>query len=461
MVKPSHFLQDIPRPLEYFVDRQVELEQIKAWGQHTRHGRMPLLIVGPPGIGKTALAIAYAHASSDFYSKQIFLQARSFESHDAIVPFVNQEIGSFSDKPVLAILDGLDEISLFETSLGDVLFSITQSQNRTRWLITLRSLQYRMSLTKPTEIITPSFDFHSLHLSGLNRFGIDELLKKRLKYTFDLGPKLSDFYQQMAQERLSGNANLINVLLDLANSNAKNVNRTIQDILSENYTNLLLLFREGRVAAVPANRFPTHDIITPSQNRLTVAPYIFLPRVSIFWRRQLDEFEDLLNDENTKEEQFQSFFKRNPDFLLGFHYIRFISKPVLEREPSEGNLIPDFILAPIGKSYADILDLKMPKEKIIVGSKDRKRFSAAVHEAIAQVRGYRDFFEDERHRKRVKERYGLTAYRPSAIVIIGREPNEISEEKFKQIEETKPEFVKITTYDQLFRQMKRFADYQS
>lgn len=254
MVEISHFAEEIPRPLEYFVDRQIELERIKEWGQDTRHGRKPLLIVGPPGIGKTALAIAYAHASSDFYGKQIFLQARSFESHDAIVPFMNQKIGDFSDKPVLAILDGLDEISLSETSLGDVLFSIIRSQNRTRWLITLRSLQYRMSLTKPREIITPSFDFHSLHLSGLNRSGIHELLRKRLKYTSDLEPKFSDFYQHMAKERLSGNANLINILLDLANSDLKTINRTIQNMLSEHYTNLLLLFSEGRVSAVPASQ---------------------------------------------------------------------------------------------------------------------------------------------------------------------------------------------------------------
>jgi hypothetical protein len=146
---------------------------------------------------------------------------------------------------------------------------------------------------------------------------------------------------------------------------------------------------------------------------------------------------------------------------MGLEYDRIIAQPILERTPDEGNLIPDFFLAPVGRSNADILDLKLPKEKLIVGKKNRKRWSSSIHEAIAQIREYRDFFEDPIRRESVHRRYGLSAYRPKAMVVIGRDQSEISEEKLKQIEETTPKFVNITTYDQLLLQMKRFVDYQS
>lgn len=166
-----------------------------------------------------------------------------------------------------------------------------------------------------------------------------------------------------------------------------------------------------------------------------------------------------MNDPSTKERDYQEFFEKNPHFLKGLQYNRVVAQPMLEREPEEaGNLIPDFFLQPLDSQYADILDLKLPTEKLIVGSKDRLHFSAAVHNAIAQVREYRDYFEDPLNRKKVFEKYGLTSYRPSAAIIIGRTPEDITDEKIKQIAESNPSYLKIITYDQLFLQMKQMLN---
>ena len=104
------------------------------------------------------------------------------------------------------------------------------------------------------------------------------------------------------------------------------------------------------------------------------------------------------------------------------------------------------------------LDLKLPTENLIVGKKDRLHFSAAVHNAIAQVREYRDYFEVPQNRQKVLGKYGLTAYRPTAAIIIGRDPENVSEEKLKQISEANPSYLKILTYDQLFLQMQQMLN---
>jgi len=82
-------------------------------------------------------------------------------------------------------------------------------------------------------------------------------------------------------------------------------------------------------------------------------------------------------------------------------------------------LIPDVFLPPGDDKLADIWNLRLPSVPLIVGTKDRLSLSSAVCGALAQVREYRDYFEDPQNRQKVADRYGLTAYRPNVAVEIG------------------------------------------
>lgn len=449
----DHLSSDI---LDLFVGRRAELDILNSWG---KEGKSPLFIIGNPGVGKTTLAYTYAHFSKDFYKKQMNIKARQLESPGALQPLVNRMINGLSNAPVLVIIDGLDEIPSGEENVQKLIFSVYNSPSNIRWLITSRSFSLHHSFSS-NEILR-SYSPRFLHLAGFNQQEVEELLTKRLRRVPKSNNIVPDFLRKEASLRLHGNPLLINLALELNANDLHKVMLTLKNVINENFTNILLMFQEDHISALPTSQLPLQKIITPSNEILTAFPYVYLSKVNSFWRSQLEDFERLLNDKDSKESHFQNFFERNPEFLMGLKYDHILAQPVLERTPNEGNLIPDFFLAPIGKSYADILDLKLPKEKLIVGKKDRKRWSSSIHEAIAQIREYRDFFENPIRRGKVRERYGLTAYRPKAIVVIGRDTSEFPEEKLKQIEETTPNFVKITTYDQLLIQMKRFVDYQS
>ena len=127
-----------------------------------------------------------------------------------------------------------------------------------------------------------------------------------------------------------------------------------------------------------------------------------------------------MNDPNAKEQDFQDFFERNPDFILNDEYKKAHPHIVLTKDEGE-SLIPDFVLEPVDQnSLCDLLELKLPTVPIFVLQKRRMRFSAAVLEACAQLREYSNFFEEEKYRKIINERYGLLTYRPKMFVIIGR-----------------------------------------
>jgi hypothetical protein len=126
---------------------------------------------------------------------------------------------------------------------------------------------------------------------------------------------------------------------------------------------------------------------------------------------------------------------------------------LLERDDA-GPLIPDFILQPFDNELCDLLELKLPGEPLVVGTENRRRFSGAVHTAAAQLRTYRDYFEDRSKRDGVFSRYGIKAYRPRLSVVIGRSPT-IDPIEFRKIAEGQTD-VKVMTYDDLLRRAKRF-----
>lgn len=146
--------------------------------------------------------------------------------------------------------------------------------------------------------------------------------------------------------------------------------------------------------------------------------------VSPFGVSQLEEaiaeLEWLVNNPKAKEKDFQRFFAKNKDFILNDEYKDAHSHIVLTNAGGD-EMVPDFVLEPVDQGQlCDLLELKLPTARVFTLKKNRKRYTAAVHEACAQLREYGRFFEEERNRKAVLEKYGLRAYKPKMFVIIGR-----------------------------------------
>jgi hypothetical protein len=212
---------------------------------------------------------------------------------------------------------------------------------------------------------------------------------------------------------------------------------------------------DGRVSVLPGRQAGLYRLVvsdTPGSELIIASPYLISDLTRTCLGEEIDEFEHLINDVATSERQLQRFFEAHPKFLLGRQYQSLHAQIVLERD-QRGPLIPDFVLQPFDRSFCDIVDLKLPREPVVVGSENRKRFSAAIYEASAQLRKYRDYFDDEGNRMSVKKRYGVTAYRPRLAVIIGRAAR-CDETLYRQIQDGVKD-IDIVTYDDLVRRAKR------
>ena len=166
----------------------------------------------------------------------------------------------------------------------------------------------------------------------------------------------------------------------------------------------------------------------------------------------VEEFEDLINSRSVKEEELQKFFERNPDFLTGDIYEEARPHIVLRRE-EQGSLIPDFALRPHStEGLCDLLELKLPQAKTVVGSENRRRLSGSVMEACAQLREYRDYFDSEANRKVVLETYGLRFFRPRMVVVIGRRSGQTATD-LRSAEGDVPQLT-LRTYDDLLDRAK-------
>lgn len=166
----------------------------------------------------------------------------------------------------------------------------------------------------------------------------------------------------------------------------------------------------------------------------------------------VEELECLINNKNTKENDLQNFFVRNPEFILNDEYKRAHSHIVLNREKEEA-LIPDFVLEPIETNpLCDILELKLPSKQVYILKKNRIRFSSAVNEACAQLREYSMYFDEDKNREAVYKRYSLQAYRPKMFVIIGRQGS-VNPIDARKAQVDAPQ-LNIRTYDDVIARMK-------
>ena len=220
----------------------------------------------------------------------------------------------------------------------------------------------------------------------------------------------------------------------------------------EEYVALALIGDEIKLVSLsPDGGYKFLDEAENRHNLIYVAP-LELSNL----QKAIAELEWLINDPKSREKDFQDFFVRNKDFILNDEYKDAHPHVVLSMNKGEP-LIPDFVLEPISGELCDVLELKLPSTPIFNLKKNRMRYSAAVAEAAAQLREYGRYFEEENNRKAILERYGLRAYRPKMLVIIGRRSIKVDPLDERSVQTDLPN-LHLRTYDDIIARMKWRAE---
>ena len=142
-------------------------------------------------------------------------------------------------------------------------------------------------------------------------------------------------------------------------------------------------------------------------------------RLGIFTTDEISELEEMIRNPKASEKDFQKYFEAHPHFFRRWDYREVYSQVCLTRN-EEGPLIPDFILTNPEIQEATIVELKLPKPKLIRRQQNRDRFADAVMEARSQLLEYRDWFEDKGNREKLIRKVNMEIFRPRLAVVIGR-----------------------------------------
>ena len=129
------------------------------------------------------------------------------------------------------------------------------------------------------------------------------------------------------------------------------------------------------------------------------------------------EFEALVNDSRTTRQDLVAFLERNPEFILGEDYRAAYSRVFLR--PADPTT-PSFVLEPLAGELCDLLQVEPPQHEIASLVNGVAMLSNVVMEAVARLRAYREYFEEERNRVRIEDEHGIQLFRPRMFVVIGR-----------------------------------------
>lgn len=208
------------------------------------------------------------------------------------------------------------------------------------------------------------------------------------------------------------------------------------------------------LTCAPYHGAAIHQIDLASSSDLLVArPAVLADKTRALFSSEITEFQHLLNDPSTRERHLQKFLEDHPNFLRGLNYTNVYPQLVLERDHGT-QLQPDFILEPYHDMWCDILDIKLPTQALIVGRRDRATLAAAIHEVAAQLREYAAYFEEEKHRTFVQQKYGLRIYKPRLIAVVGRDMRQMTDPQIRRAM-TAYDGLQIMTFDQLVEHTKR------
>ena len=232
--------------------------------------------------------------------------------------------------------------------------------------------------------------------------------------------------------------------------------RALRSVVRNHALNSLLVeyavqMQGSGIFVTPYHSHAIHSI--EARNEVALGrPAVIAERTASLLASQIHEFEILLSKSRIREVEIQRFLEANPALLRALGYSQVYPQVVLQRD--NGTFLrPDFIVQPTSDEWCDIIDIKLPRMRTVVGIRDRKTLSAAIHGLIAQLREYKDYFDDEKLSRRLEKLYGIKCYRPRLVGVIGTDPRLADERQVRRLM-TAYSDVKVLTFDQLLRHAK-------
>ena len=167
----------------------------------------------------------------------------------------------------------------------------------------------------------------------------------------------------------------------------------------------------------------------------------------------LNRFRELILDPSTHETVITTWLEEaEHQFILkmALGAVRIVGQKLCPWLDGSGRqpVKPDFFaIGPNG--YAEILEIKLPQLKgsVVVGTENRKTFSAEVQSYVSQARVYRDYFDNPTHRKYVLDTHEVRLDHPRRILVMGRRW-EFSDPEWRSIKAELPDLL-ILTYDDM------------
>lgn len=219
-------------------------------------------------------------------------------------------------------------------------------------------------------------------------------------------------------------------------------------------TELAIVFDRERVKVIPYHSFSLHNTSVANDQLILLRPG---KRSAKYWRsfkNDIRTLEALLNDPKVKEREIEMLLRRNPLFLRGLNYRKVYPQVVLPLG-TDDSLRTDVIAEPVDSEWCNIIDYKLPSQKVLVGRDNRLSLASAITEVASQLREYSAYFDDRAMAKVIEQNYGFKCYKPRLVAIVGRDPKDLETEQVRRAMTAFPD-LDVVTYDALLRAAKRY-----
>ena len=241
----------------------------------------------------------------------------------------------------------------------------------------------------------------------------------------------------------------VSTILNQGNSNDKRYSERVKDFFLNNDSGISINLSDDKIIA---SRFVAQrefdGIVTSPQN-------IFHPVIKkvIDADDKILEFNQLINND-TKESVLEDFLYTYHDLFFGDKYDTLSTQVWLDfPEFDIGNKDRrlDILMRDSLSNDWDIYELKRSSVKLTKTKSDVPMFVSAVHDAMTQLRNYKNILNQDKVKKAFESK-GIKYYNPQFNLVIGKKPN-IPDEKWQWLISHHND-LNIITYDSLLESAK-------